>query len=59
MSFQEFERKYSYLLSWEEAEEKTMKVMHQFNEDILDYLRNFDKKYDTKFTPIGYREELM
>lgn len=46
-------------MSREEAEEKTMEVMHQFNEDILDYLRNFDKKYDTKFTPIGYREELM
>ena len=46
-------------MSREEAEEKTMEVMHQFNEDILDYLRNFDKKYDTKFTPIGYREALI
>lgn len=33
--------------------------MHQFNEDILDYLRKFDEKYNTNFTPIGYREELM
>lgn len=34
MSFQEFERKYSYLLSWEDAEKK---VGHR-----LDWNNNFD-----------------
>ena len=46
-------------MSREEAEEKTNKVMKQYNEDILDYLREFDENYNTKFTPIGYREDLM
>lgn len=46
-------------MSREEAEEKTNKVMKQYNEDILAYLRGFDEKYNTKFTPIGYREDLM
>lgn len=46
-------------MSREEAEEKTKKVMEQYNEDILAYLREFDKKYNTKFTPIEYREDLM
>ena len=41
-------------MSREEAEEKTNKVMKQYNEDILAYLRKFYEKHNTKLTPIGY-----
>lgn len=35
----------------EEAEEKTEEVMKQFDEDIMKYIQDFDKKYNTHFTP--------
>lgn len=38
-------------MTYEEAEEKTEEVMSQFDEDIIKYIQDFDKKYNTHFTP--------
>lgn len=38
-------------MTYEEAEEKTEEVMNQFDDDIIKYIQDFDKKYNTHFTP--------
>lgn len=38
-------------MTYEEAEEETDKVMEQFDKDIMKYIQDFDKKYNTHFTP--------
>ncbi len=40
-------------LTREDAEIKTDEVMEQFDKDIIKYIKEFDKKYDTHFTPTG------
>lgn len=40
-------------MTYEEAEEKTNKVMEQFDKDIIKYIKEFDEKYNTHFAPTG------
>lgn len=38
----------------EEAMEQTLDVMEQFDQDIIHYIMNFDKKFNTSFAPTGF-----
>lgn len=40
-------------MTYEEALEKTMDVMEQFDKDIIKYIKEFDERYDTDFAPSG------
>lgn len=40
-------------MTYEEAEKKTDEVMEQFDKDIIKYIKEFDKKYNTHFAPTG------
>lgn len=41
-------------MTHEEAMEQTLDVMEQFDQDIIHYIMNFDKKFNTSFAPTGF-----